>query len=325
VAVGVGQAHGQPASVAPWAEKLLTAYDRADLVAVERELPSILNLARFRDDFPVEAGEWIDLADPQHRDRRRAIAATVALEVANQGGPNQWRREGEALLEWACSLIRKSDRRTNAERLWHWAAIALLSGAANGERLEGHVQHARARFPDEPRFLLANALAAELRTWPDSREGNSIPTRYRDLAIARLKEAALHDSTRAEAELRLGYLTLRTKRPTEALEHLSRVQTSDAHLKYLAYLFQGRALDRMHRAAEAVEAYRSAIGLAPKAQTAQLALALALARNGERAEAERAGLVAVTMEPGYDPWLDYGDGDARFWRPILAALRQALK
>jgi Flp pilus assembly protein TadD len=120
---------------------------------------------------------------------------------------------------------------------------------------------------------------------------------------------------------------LRTKRPTEALEHLSRVvpQTPDAHLKYLAYLFQGRALDRLHRAAEAVEAYRSAIGVAPKAQTAQLALALALARNGERAEAERAGLVAVTMEPGYDPWLDYGDGDARFWRPILGALRQALK
>jgi hypothetical protein len=81
----------------------------------------------------------------------------------------------------------------------------------------------------------------------------------------------------------------------------------------------------MHRSADAVEAYRLAVAAAPKAQTAQLALALALARNGDRAEAERVGLLAVTMEPGYDPWLDYGDGDARVWQYILSALRQALK
>jgi hypothetical protein len=119
---------------------------------------------------------------------------------------------------------------------------------------------------------------------------------------------------------------LRTNGPTEALEHLSRVvpQTRDEHLATWRISSKGgRSTDASRGGGSggvSVGRWRGS-----KAQTAHLALALALARNGERAEAERAGLVAVTMEPGYDPWLDYGDGDARFWRHILFALRQALK
>jgi hypothetical protein len=61
-------------------------------------------------------------------------------------------------------------------------------------------------------------------------------------------------------------------------------------------------------------------------QTAQLALASALARSGRQAEALEMVQAAVRPGPATpDPWVRYGQGDMRMWPRIAGALEAALR
>ena len=106
-------------------------------------------------------------------ERRRLAVASLALEVVMERRDALWSDSGKLLLEWACSLLRRNDTPLAAERLWHLAAIGVIQGASDGEALERHLAHAELRFPDEPRFVLAHAVALELRTWPEPRSRRS--------------------------------------------------------------------------------------------------------------------------------------------------------
>jgi tetratricopeptide (TPR) repeat protein len=276
---------------------------------------------------------WIAEGPPAERDKRRLIAASISLYLANSLASGTWQGSwlrGIELMEWGCALVRRNAAPTEAERLWHWAAIALTQASGDGNAAEHHSNHASDRFPDEPRFALARAVALELRSFPDDRH-RTLRDRNGTLAdrlIERFRNAAKYPETRAEARIRLGFVMLRLKLAGAALDTLRESgEVKEPHLRYLHGLFEGRAYDQAGKPDEAVAAYRRALAAVPRAQTAELALASALARSGRQADALRVmeTALAPVASPPPDPWLLYGQGDSRFWPAIARALEAALK
>jgi hypothetical protein len=134
-----------------------------------------------------QAARWIN-ANPSASQRRRVAVAAFVLEVARewQGTPN-WHL-GRRLISWACHEF--SSTKTAPERgeqLWYLASVALVGGAedwwfligrsafanarksgkqpVDDELFRGHLAHAVARFPNDPRFALANAVSIESLSW----------------------------------------------------------------------------------------------------------------------------------------------------------------
>jgi tetratricopeptide (TPR) repeat protein len=284
-----------------------------------------------RDDALRSLRQALERIDFQHEDlaEQRFIAAGLAVEAAQYRG---FREATAALeiIEWACGMLRTHDPPDERERLWHRAAIAIQQGLAEGLALEAHVEHASGRFPDEPHFALARAVAAELRTFPDPRASERLSLRIAttfDLLVTRLHRAAAYEPVRAEARLRLGYVHLRNDDAERALRQLDVVPvlTSEPFLVYLAHLFRGRALERTDRIDEAIAAYRDAVAVVPGAQSAVLALASALMRGQGRAEADELARAAVSSVPVADPWAGYGQGDLRLWPMIRRQMREAIR
>jgi hypothetical protein len=132
--------------------------------------------------------------------KRHLIAAAFSLDVARRWvGTDDWRWARE-LLGWTCAQLAQTSPVDPSERLWHLGAIALIEGnddwlfltgrlpnaprpAGTGrntvdrELLQGHLTHAMARFPDEPRFRLASAVAADTRAWEIGGFGRDLNTR----------------------------------------------------------------------------------------------------------------------------------------------------
>jgi hypothetical protein len=134
-----------------------------------------------------QAARWIT-ANPSAHQRRRVAVASFVLEVARewQGTPN-WHL-GRRLISWACHEF--SSTKTPPERgeqLWYLASVALVGGAEDwwfligrsafgdarksgkqpveDELFRGHLAHAVARFPNDPRFALAGAVSIESLSW----------------------------------------------------------------------------------------------------------------------------------------------------------------
>lgn len=139
--------------------------------------------------FKKNAEQWVALADPNGRDRRVLVAASVALEIAHllRSRPEEL---GGRYLVWSSLLMRQHETpsRSSAERWWYLASIAgmeelaepwvLTVGRASGTRQTalggpefpalvraigpgGHLADALAGFPNEPRFRLAQVEATE--------------------------------------------------------------------------------------------------------------------------------------------------------------------
>ena len=320
---------------------VLDRYAARQYEAVALDLVALESLEKFSKDFRESADRWIAEAGPARVDRRALVVVLVALEAARARGGVEW-GEAQLLVEWACARLRAATAPTDVERDWMWAAAALMEGVTAGAALEVHVMHALKRFPDDPALTMARAVAAELRAGPDSRSAWGLRATgsllehevagYEsalDRARRRFDELTAVPEYRAEASLRLGYTALRLGRHDDALRHLARAADlagSDEYVAHLAHLFRGRALDWLERRDEAVAAYRAAASLEPGAQTAELALAAALARAGHRTEAAAvADRALASTDGGRDPWLSYGQGDLRKWPLLVARLRSAVE
>jgi hypothetical protein len=318
-----------------WLEPLLEAYVDADAGIYGKRLEStgISNsrtaIGAAKAALEHEGPLWIRQVAGETQAKRRLVVGAIALTAADFGGVHDW-PSARALIEWACALVRKNGGRSGAERTFHWAAVSLLEAAADAAPLQAHVAHALQRFPGEPRFVLARGVATELRTWPDPRDGR-IP-RDRDptlvgLAITRLSEARRLEGVGAEALMRLGVMAIRNGNPNEALPYLRDAEAAgpDPFVGYLIHLFRGRAYERLGRPADTIEAYRQAVAILP-GQTAQLALATALAKAGDHAAAvTQAEAAARSTTEVKDPWMAYGRGDGRMWGDIAAQLRAQIR
>ena len=358
------------------------------------ERPGIDRSVRALED---QARRWIE-ADRVHIGRRRLIAATFALEVASRwvGGGINW-AWGSRLVTWGCIQLRNNPVPEPAERLWHLAAVAVISGADDWhlltgrtwpkgqaprlgrdpfqqEPLLGHITHAQARFPSEPRFVMAAAISVDNQTsvvggygrdantrtsllpgeidsdyiervktgrlMTEAGEARTGPwnARLAELYLAglpdvralrtRYTELTRHESVSAEAHLRLAHVALRLADREDALGHLDDVieSTRDPHLAYMAYLLTGVIRDRQGRSAEAITAYRAALDIVPRAQSATSLLSARLFTAGQQAEA-----IAIVQQffngeaAPPDPWRTYKLGDYRLYPLYIAQLRAELK
>src|SRR5688572_9806748 len=180
-------------------------------------------LAALKRDAPA----WIDADGETHSDRRRLAAAVFALEVADAALERQW-LDALDLLEWACGLMRSQPRASEMERTVHLAGIALIEGARDLRALDGHLVHVKARFPDEPRILLAQAFKAESEYWRLFRSFNfGYDGGDASIAVPALRKAAARKENAREVHLRLGFLAFQEEAYDLALRDLAKVPPGD--------------------------------------------------------------------------------------------------
>jgi hypothetical protein len=173
---------------------LLESYMRGDATAAARFATQVDKGKAVRA-FEDEGRRWAPGPGKRH-----LIAAAFALDVSQRWmGTDDW-RWGREMLGWTCGQLASTPLPDPIERLWHLAAIALIEGsddwlfltgrlpnaprpagtgrnATDRELLQGHLTHAIARFPDEPRFRLAAVVAADTRAWEIGGFGRDLNTR----------------------------------------------------------------------------------------------------------------------------------------------------
>jgi tetratricopeptide (TPR) repeat protein len=338
------------------ATSLLDRYVRGEFDAVVEALAATKDFEPFYKDLTANAPKWIAAApvgrfgagEPAEIARRRLVAATVAMEAARIGATTDWKfvqmfmrlenihwKPPAQLLEWGCRLMRDAPIPTPIEHTWHMAALGVASRAQDYEFLVGspwegrankndeilHLEHAIARFPKDRRMLLAQGIAAEWRLYPNpqNRGVEEARTIYHNL---------LDDPiVGAEANLRLGILETRARGDNPGPHFATAVDRSrEPFVTFLALYFEGQALERAGRTADAEESYRAALEAVPRAQSASFSLAAILAARGKRAEAASLVSDSISVAPRpVDPWRIYGDADDRFWPTHIAALRKAIK
>ena len=251
-------------------------------------------------------------------------------------------------------------------RLWHRAALGLLQGGVHAGLAEEYldalhpapVSDPMAVTEGDPRLLLARAIAIEQRCWlrrPILDEADigvatlmkaarltvrdpGSPARARATrdeehriclqeAAQGFTAAARLAETRAEAQVRLGWMQFQLGQVREAFESLDRADAGeDTAVAYWAALFRGRVLDGLGRHADAAEHYRLALAVAPAAQSATVGLTLALFRSDRTAEADELAREYRSRESiTGDPWWDYATADRRFVEGWLRQVRSTVR
>jgi tetratricopeptide (TPR) repeat protein len=274
-----------------------------------------------------DADAWIRADGDAHRGRRRLAAGVFALEVADAALDGQW-LDALDLLEWACGLMRSQPRGSEIERTFHLAGIALIEGARDLRALDGHLIHVKARFPDEPRILLAQAFKAETEYW---RLFRSLDFGYdggdASIAVPALRKAAARKENGREVNLRLGFLAFQEDAYDVALSDLAKVPPGDDPGQlYLAHVISGWALEKQKKANEAIHAYRAALEAIPGGQVATLHLSAALYATDRRAEADALVEAMLRVDPPPpDPWRIFGYGDYRRLPMLIETLRKGIQ
>jgi len=290
--------------------------------------------------FDESGNPWPD------RPRREAAFVLELAHAALKSGQRGAVPAVQKLLDKHRLLVRDPLGPSAFERYWLWAAVAILQGVNEPAVNQEFVTAALARFPDEPRLLLAKAFLLDRRQPFASGEetrttmmapqmaGNTViparlsvtaglPERHVREVLTAYDSVLTTDEVGAEARLRKSLLLYRAGQAREALELLdsSSVVSSDIALRYLRDLFRGRALTALGSLDEAAAAYQAALGHAPQAQSPQVALMAVALLRGDR---ERAAAIAEQIQnaaPGADPWWTYWEGDYRLVPGILTRLR----
>jgi tetratricopeptide (TPR) repeat protein len=321
------ESDGLPPQTPPVRE-LITAYQAGDYATVEAALAPVTDLKGFGREL-VRATWSYRVTRGAAFEPRLVVAGALALELVRLNGAVN-RADALTLLEVGCELVRLNDEPGPVERLWLWSAAALMEGIGDGRTLELHTTHSQRRFPDDPAFVMARAVAAEIRTYPDVRDG---APGERDLdafqlAFDRLDAARAVEGLTVEATLRLGMLRWRVGEHDAAIELLKEaaMEARQPEHQYLSALILGRAYESRGDDTLAATAYEGAMAALPGAQTAALALTANLARRNLRADAAEVAEAAVAPGPRpHDPWLSYGQPDLVVLPQLLARLREALR
>lgn len=353
---------GAPASrVFPNLDKVLDAYELHP-GSVAPVPPA--QLSPILEGLKLLAPDWIGAAGEASAPRRRLAVATFVVEVLlGQSDSVLWRKTqpAQVLLEWACSLLRKEpppSPRDIGEHLWFIATIALMersggssaspgspesnskaSGAVPGtgaygaadttvsQMLQYHLEDAKLRVPDEPRWAIVQGLVEELRSWPEWRDEVALSAQPIPAAATMVayEQALGRPEVRQEALVRLGEFELRLGLTAKALDYFRQAGApTDPYVLYWLKVFEGDALERSNRPTEAIAGYRAALQVAPFAQTATVALGSALMTQHRAVEGATLVGDMLRMPARPDPWTIYTFPDWRYFPDALAKLRKAV-
>jgi tetratricopeptide (TPR) repeat protein len=342
------------------------ALDRYAGGEYERAVKVLLSLGGFNLE---QAQAWINVVDGPQRERRRLIAATLVLEIV--AAKDAWPAH---LVEWACDAFKAAGAATPNEALWLRASIALAEGhgmwpflvtppvPAAGQtparlRAEpkpdaGHIAHAHERFPDDPYFMLAGVVAAEVKASepdkPSATKSDQTPVAFDRISsllagpapLSTDQDRALHaalttlepllasPSVGAEAHVRSGHILLRLGRADDALPHFHAAsEGAEPAIKYLGHMYAAWTLAHQSKAAAAIAEYRAALRVVPHARSAASLLTALLLMNDETTQAEALVDQEIsTLSAGIDdPWRTYLLGDYRHYPALLARLREAIR
>jgi tetratricopeptide (TPR) repeat protein len=243
-------------------------------------------------------------------------------------------------------------------REWVLAVNSLLLGDGSLSSARQLGQLGLLRFPNDAALLLSAARANEaLATLCYAPEGNpfggddcddtpiafDMPQPARPLPgnrqslkqgdVVRETERLLRALAKElpadpEVHLRLGRVLAERARLDEAERELALVVTSsrDTNQVALAHLLLGRLAEARNDAQAALEHARAARTLAPRSQSARMALASALLASGERQGAAQLMADLPTTPNGVDdPWAEFLQGSMLRFVPARAALYGRVK
>jgi tetratricopeptide (TPR) repeat protein len=160
------------APVGPGVRDLLNQYERGeydDALRAMAELPPAPAseggpFDRISQDLRDLAPEWIAANGPVGVDRRRLVLAAFAADLVRARPDVEWRLR-YPLMAWACDLLRSRPTHLAAEQWWYLASLAEIEEAGDWADALDHLTHATAAFPNEHRFLLADAQYHESQTF----------------------------------------------------------------------------------------------------------------------------------------------------------------
>jgi VWFA-related protein len=314
-----------PSSTPKTLDDLTAAYDSLQFEAVAKGLREITDPVKLIRDFRTTGNPWP--ATPRRE-------AAFALELAETGlfaHRDDARTAAKDLVAAFATLLRNPIEPDGFERRWWWAAVSIAEGTIHPSVAQPIVTAARARFPDEPRFVLADAIVVD-QLWPlrPASAGNgqrslgaATPLHIAEVTKRYEAAAALND-TAGEANVRFGWFLHRLGREEDALARLDAAMSSplDQQMQYLRLLFRGHVLSALNRLDDAIVAYREALAIMPDTPSANVALMNARLLVDDKTAAEALAEHVQTARATTDPWWMYWQGDYRFYPTAIAALRQ---
>lgn len=319
--------------------------------AVRAELrPRLLAAAAFALEFEaarVDHGDWLALNTSQCNSR--------------------------CTLEWARTLLRARGPADDAERAWFTAAFALVAGVRDWTfvysplslpgprtRISGLALQALTRFPNDPRFKLARAMAIASRyditdemaaprdgerTGPvqsttaaplivirdDRGNARLAEQRSQQVNYAKAEMTALVPDAHVggEAQMRLAYLHWRLAEYDDAIATARLAiasATTTADQKYVAGMIAGQAAQAAGQFDAAEQSYGEALAARPDSQSASIGLAALRFYRGDAASAYDLIERSRTARPrDDDPWRLFLYGDYPHLAERIAALRAAVR
>jgi hypothetical protein len=290
--------------------------------------------ARFVEDLRLSGKDWRSFVEVWVRrdgdvqaPHRRRIAASLVLELI--GAARVEEQAGlTSILAWAADLV-TTDAPSEAERLWHHAAIGLAQGMRNWSVLS--ISRARGRFPEDRRLafaelqVLALQSVAPWRGWAGTVD--SAVTNYRvDRFLERATGFFADPQIGGEAHLWSGLLLLlNQQKGAAAMAQFSAAGNDpDPFVAYLARYSAGRLQEARGATGPSEAAYRGALAVWPRAQSASLSLASLLFAGGRPDEAYQLVADAYREPTVADPFREYGFGQHRRVDRAMAELRKEL-
>jgi hypothetical protein len=309
--------------------------------------------------FTTALDDWINSGGAPLVRRRRFVAAAFALDAVwaatrasartfvafppSEAVPLHSRQCLGVVATWAARQMPATGTVAPAERALWLAAIGIAEDAEAWRALHTNVLPlTRERLPDEPRVRLATVLAsANVELGPlrwywienvnrsklrEERLPSSV-TRRIPGAIRSFEALLTEGSVAGEVELRIGYLELRRRNWSRALERFqaARAKTADPLLQATADYLAGWVHEQRGDPVRAIVAYRQALIVTPTVRNLATRLSALLFLRDERAEAYAILDRAVNARPITIDLLESLEcGDSRFVADWLTTVRQSL-
>jgi tetratricopeptide (TPR) repeat protein len=315
----------RPSFTLPTADAIVAAGEAADYNLIGKTIQSSNSAATtlmLINDF-VKLGNVFPFAP-----RREFLVALQLAEAALPIGVPALQQAGYKLIVQHAALLPQVEGYDGFERYWRAAALALTQAPVQPAAVGDLLKKSLARFPDEPRYVLAAAVFADQEWIVGDITSPRAPVR-RASEIMRLYDAAIAlEPTRAEASVRKAWFINRMGHPADALALIDSASPApqDLVLCFWRQLFRGKILDDLGRPADAIQAYRAALAIAPEAQSARAGLMNALARTGQREDARViADAIASARADAEDPWRIYWQADYRWFPTLFSRLAELAK